>query len=106
MDRERQARVLQLLEDNVRSEIEIWNAARTAGLDAQQVEELAGAIAANVGYAFAVDWSPDWVKEGDVHAWEDAGSHFARCSLCLDDSPASATRGEAVAWARSHVARH
>jgi hypothetical protein len=106
MDRERQVRVVELLEHNIRTEIEIWEGARDAGLTEEQVEELAGAIAASVDYAFAVDWSPDWVRSGEVHSWEEGGGHIARCSVCLLDSPPCPTRAEAVAWARGHIKSH
>ena len=106
MDRERQVRVSELLEHNVRTEIEIWNGARNAGLTDEQIQELAGSIAANVDYAFAVDWSPDWIKPGEVHSWEEGDGHFARCPTCLRDSPPSATRSKAVAWAKAHIDSH
>ncbi|MFZ1912655.1 MAG: hypothetical protein WAU30_09885 [Propionicimonas sp.] len=57
-------------------------------------------------YAFAVDWSPDWVGPGEVHHWEESGRFFARCGACLADSPASPDEQTAAAWARSHEDSH
>lgn len=103
---ERQARVADLLEDNIRTELHAQNGMADLGLTEKDIERIAHGITAEVLYAFAVDWSPDWVKQGGTHAWQSSGAFFARCSTCLRDSPPSASCEDAVAWAASHEAAH
>ena len=103
---EREQRVAALLEDRVREELRVTDSAYGLGLSDEAIERLTEGVAAGVLYAFSVDWSPNWVRKGDVHAWEDAGVWFARCGDCLLDSPGAKTRAEAAAWARAHEEAH
>lgn len=95
--RDRQARVDALLEDNIRTELQAQNAMADLGLSQEAIARLARGTAAEVLYAFAVDWSPNWVKPGQVHAWEESGDFFARCPTCLLDSPPTGNRETAAA---------
>jgi hypothetical protein len=70
------------------------------------IERLLEGVTSGLLYAFAVDWSPDWVKPGQVHAWQEDGSLFARCSVCVVDSPPGDNQASAEAWARQHEASH
>lgn len=103
---ERQARVVALLEDSVRTEITVTNGMLDLGLSAATIDRLMEGVTSGILYAFDVDWAPDWVKPGDVHTWNDAGEWFGRCSICLLDSPPARSEQAASAWAQSHEARH
>lgn len=105
-DSAREARVVALLEHNVRTELRVMNALHELGLDDAVIERLTEGITSGVLYAFAVDWSPDWVKAGQVHTWEEDGAFFARCSRCLLDSPPAHNRASAEAWVRQHETQH
>ncbi|BCB88703.1 hypothetical protein [Phytohabitans suffuscus] len=76
----RAARVVSLLEDSVRTELQVINRALELGLGDATIEQLTSGVTSGVLSAFSVDWSPDWVKPGQVHAWEENGAFFARCS--------------------------
>jgi hypothetical protein len=102
----RQARVASLLEDNIRTELQAQNATAGLGLPQEAIARLARGIAAEVLYAFEVDWSPDWVGPGQAHTWQESGDFFARCPACLGDSPPAKSREDAAAWAASHQAAH
>jgi hypothetical protein len=65
-DMERDARVVSLLEDNVRTELQVANDMLELGLSAAAIEGLMEGVTSGLLYAFAVDWSPDWVKPGQV----------------------------------------
>jgi len=107
MDQERRAqRVVDLLEHNIRTEVAVANGMLDLGLTQDQVDGVAFSVVTSVLYAFDVDWAPDWVRAGDVHSWRDGGSWFARCSVCLEDSPAATTRVQAIGWAQAHEAGH
>ena len=67
-DRGREARVVALLEDNVRSELQTMNSLLELGLGDATIERLTDSVTSGVLHAFAVDRSPDWVKPGQVHA--------------------------------------
>ena len=95
--RDRQAPVDALLEDNIRTELQAQNAMADLGLSQEAIARLARGLAAEVLYAFAVDWSPNWVKPGQVHAWEESGDFFTRCPTCLLDSPPTGNRETAAA---------
>jgi hypothetical protein len=103
---ERAERVVALLEDNVRTELLVTNGALDLGLSDAAIESLMQGVTSGLLYAFAVDWSPDWVKQGQVHHWEEAGRFFARCGVCLMDSPPSPDERTAAAWAHSHETSH
>jgi hypothetical protein len=103
---EREQRVVALLEDRVREELRVTDAAYELGLSEETIERLMGGVTAGVLYAFSVDWNPDWVRQGDVHTWEKSGAWFARCGVCLLDSPEAETRDKAAAWARGHQKSH
>ncbi|WP_330270792.1 hypothetical protein OG205_26725 [Lentzea sp. NBC_00516] len=105
-DGTRDTRVTLLLEDNVRSELEATNGMLGLGLSDDTIERLMEGVTSGVLYAFKVDWSPDWVKPGQVHAWEEDGAFFARCSECLLDSPPAESLASAEAWARKHATLH
>lgn len=102
----RAERVVALLEDNVSTELQVTNSAFGLGLSDEAIERLMEGVTSGLLYAFAVDWSPDWVKQGEVHHWEASGRFFARCGLCLADSPALPDDGTAVGWARDHEKSH
>jgi len=104
--RDRQVRIAALLEENIRTELQAQNAAADLGLPQEDIARLAWGIATEVLYAFAVDWSPDWVKPGQVHTWQESGDFFARCPACLMDSAPTKTRQAAVAWIASHQASY
>jgi hypothetical protein len=70
------------------------------------IEALAESIASELLSGFAVDWSPNWVRPGDVHAWQEDSGWMARCGTCLADSPPAPSRDDAVAWARQHELAH
>jgi hypothetical protein len=61
---ERDARVVSLLEDNVRTELQVANDMLELGLSAAAIEGLMEGVTSGLLYAFAVDWSPDCVKPG------------------------------------------
>ena len=103
---EREQRVVALLEDNVRTELRNADGLLGLGLTEDAVENVVGMITSSVLYAFHVDWSPDWVREEEVHAWEEGGRWRARCSVCLEDSPAADDRQAAMRWAIEHEASH
>lgn len=103
---EREARVVALLENNVRTELQIANRMLDLGLSDQNLDRIMEAVTSGILYAFDVEWSPDWVGNGEVHAWEEDGGWFARCSACLADSPHSDSREHAASWARAHEASH
>lgn len=103
---EREQRVFALLEDNVRTELQIANGVLDLGLTEETIENVMGMITSSVLYAFDVDWAPDWVHQGEVHAWEDDGGWYARCSVCLEDSPRADGLPAAARWAMEHEASH
>jgi hypothetical protein len=103
---EREARVIALLEDCVRTELEVTNAGRGLGLSPEAIEDLMVGVTSGVLYGFAVDWDPDWVRTGDVHAWQESDRWIARCGVCLADSPASASREVGAQWALDHEGSH
>ena len=103
---ERAERVVALLESTVRTELQVTNGGFNLGLSDETIERLMQGVTSGLLYAFAVDWSPDWVKPGDVHHWEEAGRFFARCGVCLADSPPSPEEDTAVGWARKHEEAH
>ena len=104
--RVRAARVATLLEDNIRTELEVQNAMAHLGLSQAAITRLANGIADGVLYTFAVDWSPNWVQPGEAHTWQASGDFFALCPVCLQDSPPAKSREDAAAWAASHQAGH
>ncbi len=103
---DRQARVDALLEDNIRTELRAQNALAELGLSQQAIDRIAWAIKTELRYAFSVDWSPRWVKPGQLHAWEESGSFFARCPSCLLDSPPAGNHETAATWVTTHLATH
>ncbi|WP_185996191.1 hypothetical protein [Nocardioides campestrisoli] len=103
---ERAERVVALLESNVRTELQVTNGGFELGLSDETIERLMQGVTSGLLYAFTIDWSPDWVKPGDVHHWEEAGRFFARCGVCLADSPPSHDEQTAMAWAHSHEKSH
>ena len=103
---ERQARVVALLEDSVRTEITVTNGMLDLGLSAATIDRLMEGVTSGILYAFNVDWAPGWVKPGEAHTWNDADEWFGRCSICLLDSPPARSEQAAAAWAQSHEAGH
>ncbi|RXZ50279.1 hypothetical protein ESP57_00120 [Agromyces fucosus] len=55
-------RELELLYDNVLSELDNQNWASNLGLTSAALEQLAWAVTASIDYAFDVRWCPDWVR--------------------------------------------
>jgi len=105
-DSAREDRLVSLLEDNVRTELQVTNGMFELGLSDARIERLMEGVTSGLLYSFRVAWSPDWVKPGGVHGWEERGVFFARCSVCLLDSPAAESRASAEAWAHQHEATH
>lgn len=105
-DSDREARVIALLEHCVQTELEVVNGGLRLGLSSEVVESLMEGVTAGILYGFSVDWSPSWLRHGDVHAWEESGTWFARCGTCLQDSPASSSREAAANWALKHQDSH
>lgn len=94
------------MEANIRTELEAQNAMGDLGLSQAAIARIAHGVTAEVLYAFAVDWSPDWVRPGEAHTREASGEFFALCPVCLRDSPPKTSREDAVAWAANHQAGH
>jgi hypothetical protein len=105
-DSERQARVVALLEDSVRTELTVTNGMLDLGLSAASIERLMEGVTSGILHAFDVDWAPDWVKPGEVHTWNESGEWVGRCSICLLDSPPARSEEETSAWAHRHEAGH
>ncbi|MEI2818891.1 MAG: hypothetical protein V9E81_01180 [Marmoricola sp.] len=103
---QRVARVVELVEHCVKTELQVTAGIRGLDLDDATLEELAGGVTAGLLYAFEMDWSPDWVRPGEVHQWQENGMHTARCSVCLADSVPTNDRNAATTWAESHAASH
>ena len=103
---EREARVIALLQDCVRTQLKVTDGGFGLGLGDEAIERLMAGVTSGILYAFAVDWAPDWVRQGDVHSWEDSGAWFARCGVCLLDSSPAATREEAAARAHADERSH
>lgn len=103
---DRETRVVSLLEDSVRTELQVVNGMQRLGLSDDVIERLMEGVTSGILYAFDVDWAPDWVGPGEVHAWQEGGAWRARCARCLTDSPPSKTMEEAASWAREHEIRH
>ncbi|CAN5526119.1 hypothetical protein BH10ACT10_BH10ACT10_17690 [soil metagenome] len=76
------------------------------GLSATDIERVMQGVTSGLLSAFNIDWSPDWVKPGDVHAWQNDGNWQARCSVCLLDSLPSPSRDVAAKWGHHHEATH
>jgi hypothetical protein len=106
VDADRRARVVALLESNVRTELEVVNGMLELHLSEASIERLMEGVTSRLLYAFEVDWSPDWVRPGQAHSWVQDGVFFARCSVCLLDSPSTDSEASAQAWARTHAASH
>jgi hypothetical protein len=104
---ERQERVIALLEDCIRTELQVTDGMLGLNLGGEALEALVRAVASGVLHGFTVDWSPGWVKQpGQVHRWEESGEFFARCGVCLVDSPPSPDELAAVTWAQNHEESH
>lgn len=95
-------RELELLYDNVLSEMDNQNWSRNLGLTSAALEQLASAVTASIDYAFDVRWSPDWVKPGTPHVWRDGDGWHARCNACLAESPASTSEDAVQGWFTQH----
>lgn len=105
-DTERAQRVLNLLGENVRTELQVTNVGFDLRLSEETIERLMEGVTAGLVYAFSIDWSPGWVKPGDVHRWEESGRFIARCGVCLMDSPAFPDERPAIEWAHAHEDSH
>ena len=96
-------RVRALLRDAIQDEIGVAAAMMNrVELGEQFIERLAWAVATRLDYAFQFRWNPDWLKPGDIHAWSEDAEWFARCGVCLADSPPSKSNAEAKQWVRGH----
>lgn len=78
---------IERLEENIRDEIRAQNGTGGLDLDDATIRRLAACIAANVDYAFKIDWQPRWVPSGGPHRWTDSGDgsgdrHFVECLRC------------------------
>jgi hypothetical protein len=73
---ERYELIVTLLEKNVRTELQVTNAALDLGLNDDAIDSLMRGVSSGLLYAFALDWSPDWVTPGQVQA--PGRSHY-RC---------------------------
>lgn len=100
--RDVERRTFELLRDNVRDELVVQNGMGSLGLTDEVIDRLAEQVAVNIDYAFALRWSPDWVKDGDLHRWTADERFFARCPDCLIDSPSSVSPLSADEWIAEH----
>lgn len=105
-DSERQARVVALLEDRVRTEIAVTDGMLDLRLTPATIERLMEGVTSGILHAFDVDWAPDWVRPSEAHTWNEAGDWFGRCSICLQDSPPERSQKAASGWAHRHEAEH
>lgn len=96
-------RELELLYDNVLSELDNQNWGSNLGLTSAALEQLAWAVTASIDYAFDVRWSPDWVRPGAPHVWHDGDGWHARCNVCLAESPASTDEDAVRGWFTRHA---
>ena len=84
---DRRARVIALVEDNVRNELRRSVGINQLAVTDDEIDTLTSAVTSELLYAFEIDWNPDWVKPGDVHSWASGDQYFGRCGVCLLDSP-------------------
>lgn len=103
---ERRQRVVDLFEDCVRTELTSRNETDGYGLDEVAIDRMMFSVTSAVLSGFDIDWNPDWVKAGQAHHWEESGTWFARCGVCLADSSGSPSKADATTWARLHEASH
>lgn len=106
MDSAREQRVIELLEDCVRTEIRITSVGTGLELDDLVVENLVQGVTSGILFGFSVDWNPDWVGPGDLHRWREESDYFARCPVCLIDCPAQADEAAADEWVHAHRVEH
>jgi hypothetical protein len=83
-------KLTELLQDNIRNELRAQNATGDLGLSDVQIGRLAWGIAAEVLYAFAVKWDPDWVDPGEPHTWTEGGK-FGTAAGLVDSSVQAAS---------------
>ena len=103
---ERARRVIALLEDAVADELRVTAGMAQIELAEGQIQDLGAAVTSRLASAFSFDWSPHWVKPGNVHSWPSDDGYRSRCDVCLEDSPPHPDLDLAVAWARNHAASH
>jgi hypothetical protein len=101
----RSKRVVALLEDCVRTELQVTNGMLELGLAQDVIEAVMAGVTSGVLYGFDVDWNPDWTH-GEPHHWAESGRHFARCRSCLLDSPARKDSQAAMGWVQQHEQTH
>ncbi|UFN45695.1 hypothetical protein [Nocardioides okcheonensis] len=94
------------MEHNVKTELQVTNGMFDLALSEETIDLLVQGVTSDLLHAFEVDWSPDWVKAGDVHHWGESGRHFARCGVCLTDSLPSPDPETARAWVCEHEKSH
>jgi hypothetical protein len=97
-----EAEVYQLLQETVRSELEMYAGILDLDLSAENVDTLAWAVATQVAYGFSLRWDPDWVPAREPHLWGEDGRTFARCTLCLAVSPPLDGESSAFGWHDEH----
>lgn len=88
-------------------DLTVKNITLELGLTDDVIEALAESVTSELLNGFTVDWSPNWLRTGDVHAWQEEDTGWmARCGTCLADSQPAPSREDAVAWARQHELAH
>jgi hypothetical protein len=92
----------ELLTENVFEELRNGWLSWGKGIEDAALKNIAWGIAAEIVYAFDVQWSPDWVAKGHPHRWHDEDGWHARCNDCLDESPAESDEAVAYAWFADH----
>jgi len=92
----------ELLAENVFTELRYGQLAWDAGVDESTLKSVAWGIAAEIVYAFDVQWSPDWVPKGHPHRWQDDEGWHTRCNDCLAESPAESEEADAWEWFATH----
>lgn len=96
-DREREERLIALVEDRVRTELVVTNGMLGLGLSEEAIGALTEGVVAGLDYAFRIDWAPDWVRPGKstIGNWTATTSQGA--------GSASSTRHRPPSWmTRSH----
>lgn len=98
---ERSKRVVALLEDCVRTELQVTSGMLELGLTDDVIESLMLGVASGVLNGFDLDWT-----HRRPHHWAESGQHFARCRTCLLDSPPNEDAQAALSWVQEHEQTH
>jgi hypothetical protein len=71
-------------------------------LSGAEIGRLADAVWSRLDYDFRFIWAPAGVSIGGPHIWSENGQVYARCTVCLQSSPASNEREAAEHWHAAH----